>query len=64
MDKEALVEKYGCPDSTNNSIIIQMCKDGSRLTLPAGVWVANNGTSFCIASAEWKIIYAISIVYA
>ena len=58
MDKEAHVEKYGCPDSMNNGIIIQMCKDGSRLTLPAEVWVANNGTYFYIASVEWKIIYA------
>ena len=64
MDKEALVEKYECRDSTNISIIIQMCKDGSRLTLPTVVWVANYGTYFYIASAERKIIYAISIIYA
>ena len=63
MDKEALVEKYGCPDS-NISIIIHMCKDGSRLTLLAGVWVANYGTYFYEASVEWKIIYAISIISA
>ena len=43
MDKEALVEKYGCPDSINNGIIIQMCKDGSML--PAG------------ASAQWLRIW-------
>ena len=42
MNKEALVVKYGCHDSTNNGIIIQMCKEGTRLALPAGVWVANN----------------------
>ena len=42
MDKEAFVVKYGCRDSTNNGIIIQMCKEGTRLALPAGVWVANN----------------------
>ena len=64
MDKEALVEKYGCPDSSNNGIIIQMCKEGTRLALSAGVWVANNGTSFCIASVEWNIIIAIGIIYA
>ena len=46
MDEKAAVKKYGCPDCTNNGIIIQVCKDGSRLTLPAGIWVANNGQFF------------------
>ena len=43
MEREALVEKYGCPDSMNNGIIIQMCKDGSML--PAG------------ASAQWLRVW-------
>ena len=64
MDKEDPVENYGCPDLKNNRIIIQVCKDGSKLPLPAGVWVANNATYFCIASVKWKKIYAINIIYA
>ena len=63
MDEKAPVKKYGCPDCTNNGIIIQVCKDGSRLTLPAGIWVANNGSSFCVASVERKIMYTINIIY-
>ena len=52
MDKEAPVENYGCPDCKNNRIIIYVFQDVSKLTLPAGVWVVNNVTSFCIAVVE------------